>query len=699
MHENPPWWESPLRIIDYVYTSEIDTIDMAAYTRFCQKMHANVVHFHCMDCSNGGVDEEKLYFRCQHARRTHRDLLAEGIPLLHDAGIKVVVYFDGHWFPAAFLDAHPNWQVLREDGSRVGEFYGSDDATTCVNSPWRDWSYEVITDILAYDVDGIFFDGPLTYLGAGGCYCATCKTLFRRRYDRDMPSIDRTQGEDWRLLHDFALVSLREFYHDAYRLIKGLRPEAAVYLNAGNVGEPGWLRGRANRGLMPYQDLLISEGGFHYGRIAPHQFKTGASSRLYETQAGGKPCANAVAPAFGMYRPHLLSRSELQITISEASFGAGVYCGFFSESRLSPNLTAVEETYGFLEAHEELYRATRSAANVALLYSSQTIDHYAGVDIPYCDISGMRGEDAAAIGNFSRSFYGFYEMLQRLRIPFDVLDEPALAGDLSRYRAIVLPNCACLSDADCTALRSYAEAGGVLVADFETGFCDATGARRDTPGLLELFGVERTDRHYRHRRFDMVFLDEAVRHFAGRLQDAFVPATPYNIRCTPAGGQALGAYSETLVSNITSKYAPSSEPFLVEHAIGSGRCFYFPGTFGEFYQQMHLVPYQDLLGDILATAGAPAIRIEGDPHLLNVSVRTQPGRRLLHLVNHELGNAVESIPARHLAISLTGVDHPGRVRALKLGEDLPASVQAGWLSFILPRLDEYELIVVEEPDR
>jgi hypothetical protein len=46
------------------------------------------------------------------------------------------------------------------------------------------------------------------------------------------------------------------------------------------------------------------------------------------------------------------------------------------------------------------------------------------------------------------------------RIPFDILSDKRLSADsLSRYRAIVLPNAACLSDAACEAIEEYVRAG------------------------------------------------------------------------------------------------------------------------------------------------------------------------------------------------------------------------------------------------
>ena len=63
------WWEEPLRILDYCYATEIETIDFSDYIAFCQELHANVVHFHCHDNTNGGVDEHSIYHRSRLSKR------------------------------------------------------------------------------------------------------------------------------------------------------------------------------------------------------------------------------------------------------------------------------------------------------------------------------------------------------------------------------------------------------------------------------------------------------------------------------------------------------------------------------------------------------------------------------------------------------------------------------------------------------
>jgi len=64
------------------------------------------------------------------------------------------------------------------------------------------------------------------------------------------------------------------------------------------------------------------------------------------------------------------------------------------------------------------------------------------------------------------------------------------AATLKKYSALLLPNVATLSDAQCTQIREYVRSGGSLLATFETSRYDEWGTRRSRLGLADVFGIE-----------------------------------------------------------------------------------------------------------------------------------------------------------------------------------------------------------------
>jgi hypothetical protein len=512
-----------------------------------------------------------------------------------------------------------------------------------------------------------------------------------------MPAWDKNDAEGWAQLREFTIASLSDYYRDAYGWVKAIKPNAAVYLNAANVSEPAWIAGRDNHRLLPYADILAAEGGFHYGRVAGDPWKTSASSKFYETQAGGKPALNAVSSAEGGFRRCQLGAAEMRVLLADASRGVNPYAAFFYEGLGQGGDAATRDVFAWLAANESVLRGTRSAARVALLSSTYTLETYGGVDIPWADISGMKAEGGEGPGNHSRSFYGFYELLVRSRVPFDVLDDKAVEdGKLAGYDWLVLPTAACLSRAECEAIERFVRGGGKLIADFETSHYDERGKRQRQARLAAVFGCTSLNNVIGPRNWDFARTSGTAPYLAA-ISGPAVPATRHNLAVERTTGSVQMVFSERVISNIPDRVDFTDEPFLIENAVGAGRCFYFTGTFGELYLERRFPGYARLFRRLLETQDAPILRIENCPHLVEVNLRAavDDGRRLFYLTNHELNGVEQIVPAVDLRVSLRDSKPVRGVRALRAGQALSFEQNGDELTFGLPRLEEFEVVLIE----
>src|SRR6202012_2530024 len=66
------------------------------------------------------------------------------------------------------------------------------------------------------------------------------------------------------------------------------------------------------------------------------------------------------------------------------------------------------------------------------------------------------------------------------------------AGRLKKYSALVLPNVALLSDAQCDQIRAYARSGGSLFLSFETSMFNERNEPRENFGLADIFGIKKS---------------------------------------------------------------------------------------------------------------------------------------------------------------------------------------------------------------
>ena len=88
---------------------------------------------------------------------------------------------------------------------------------------------------------------------------------------------------------------------------------------------------------------------------------------------------------------------------------------------------------------------------------------------------------------------GMYYALLEGRFLFDFVHEDRMEPErLSKYYALILPNVAMLSDAQCEQLRAYVKAGGSLLATFETSLYDQDNKPRTNFGLADIFDIQKT---------------------------------------------------------------------------------------------------------------------------------------------------------------------------------------------------------------
>ncbi len=161
------WWEKqPLRIVEIVDCFDLKRLSPETLAKTVKKLGGNVQHFHCMELSKkesgSGLDDNLMYFKTSVAAKQNPDRLAEYLLYAKKYGIRVVIYFNVHWYTPEFGKRHPDWIQIKEDGSRIMNVYGTG-TSFCINSPYREWVFQILRDLCKYDIDGIFYDGPIFF--------------------------------------------------------------------------------------------------------------------------------------------------------------------------------------------------------------------------------------------------------------------------------------------------------------------------------------------------------------------------------------------------------------------------------------------------------------------------------------------------------------------------------------------------------
>lgn len=652
------------------------------------------------------------------------DSLRGYLPHARKYGLRVLAYLNMHWFSFDFADQHPGWEQMASDGVAYGRrnpLYGSG-TTLCVNGGWRDWAIELIGEVMQTGIDGVFLDGPLFYPGC--CYCDSCREKFASLHGAEIPVAEDWSDPNWAKFVDFRSRSLAEFMADSRAAARSVNPDGVAFLNAGTWHADSWRFARCLDTVGDHQDFNGAEAFFHPGSNNDLLLAWAATAKYL--MAGGKPAVVFNHHALGPWHYIPLPNVETQLAIAQTvACGANPWFAVFDYALDHSRPAAVEsvkEIQSFLAGNEEYYTSTESFADVALLNSSQTSTHYVSA---YADFYGNLGsgrEENLGVdsgggsrvedwkmrkeiceGTVDQSYLGYFEALTRTHIPFDVvLDKQISAEGLARYRVLILPNSACLSDSQLDSIREFVRRGGSVIAEFETGAYDELGRPRTANPLLETLGVSSIGRMMRPSS-----VEEYVRVKEDHpITDGFEPgrllARPtYSLESTAQAGASVPS---VFMNEVGGAYAAlkgeSSIPALIANTAGVGRTVYAPSLVGVFYARFKLADYQALIENMVRWARVDPMPITIDcPSTVEMEPRWSSGKNqlLIHLVNNsgDMQRPIfEILPARNVRIRLRR-DDVKSVRALRAGLELKCTQAQGEVEFVLPELGIYELVVIE----
>lgn len=689
--ESDHWWQrEPLRLVDLV--TGMDGIDWAPAAVVAEKkarLAFNSEHFDVMGFVPGGMDDSKIFFRTPLSSRPQPDYLGQYLPEAHRRGIRSMIYLNVHWYTHEFGKRHPDWVQVTEAGKPLDNIY-STGTSFCTNSPWREWCFQLVRDLLKYPVDGIFYDGPVYFPET--CYCHYCRDKFQSLHGHAMPSKAARKGKAFRELVDFQAATLAEFLRDTQRIIKAAHPEVAFYMNGGARG-PNWATGRLNRVLAEHQDILGSEGGFIAGDLNQVQlWKPGLTARLLETQAPNKPRVIFSAAAHKPWTYSVLTRPELRLLYADSIANAASVWFCFTPKELDwPELDALADMNRFVAANGRYYMKTRSEARAALVWSDDTANVYNGADAQLMDIDRVAGRGGP--GNANAEFAGMADALIRAHVPFDVIDDVALEREpLNRYRIVFLPNVAAMSDGAARRLTAYVRDGGNLVASFETSLYDEYGTHRADFALAEALGASTAGRISGPRNWD--FMQRTKATAADLLARDLTPSSTYHVRVKATSAETLALHLKTMAGRYDGFPAVSDEPAVLLNKCGKGTVIYLSGDVGAMLNSFHTAEFHQLIENAVAKLAPPEVQLRDAPGSLELVVRSQDnGRRLLiHLVNFtgEMTRPIRRvIPVENLRIRLPR--RYARARTLVAGGEV--AVRGAELT--VPKVNEYEVVVVE----
>ncbi len=297
------------------------------------------------------------------------------------------------------------------------------------------------------------------------------------------------------------------------------------------------------------------------------------------------------------------------------------FCGTLYDNRwVSP----VEEVFRWHAENEPLLRERRNLARVAIVWSPQT---------------------SAAIGNAKTeaSQLGLYHALVEARIPFEMVYEQLLgAENLDRFKLLILPNVAALSDKQCAQLRDFVQRGGSLVATFETSLYDETGKKRSDFALADLFGVAYNGKTELLVKNSYINLERGTKHEilrgfeqAGRTINTigYADVSP-TLYFGAAPLTRVPSYPDLPMEDVYPRQPKTDIPEIYLREVGASRLAYFPGDIDRSFWEVLDPDHGRIIANTVRWAlNEPDFVTVNGPGVLDIAVWEQDASRTVHIVN------------------------------------------------------------------
>jgi len=541
-------------------------------------------------------------------------------------GMVVIARTDPHAILEDAYLAHPEWVAVDAEGNPRKHWASPHRWVTCALGPYNfEFMTEVHREIMSrYMVDGIFSN---RWSGSGMCYCEHCRQAFRQATGYDLPTSGDPQDPALRAYMRWRQERLFALWHLWDGEIRAINPDARYIPNTGG----GALSSLDMKTIGELSDILFADRQARRGLMAP--WANGKNGKEYRSTMGRKPVGGIFSVGVEeryRWKDSVQNDAEIRLWVADG-IAHGMrpwftkFSGVIHDDRWLP---VVESIYTWHWQNERYLRNVENLARVGLVYSQQTAAHYGFED-------ARRWVEDPSLG--------FYQALVEARIPFEMVHDQLLdAEHLHPFRTLILPNIACLSDAQCEQLREFVMRGGGLVATYETSLYDEEGRRRDTFGLAELFGVDYAS-HEGPMQNAYIRLEhgapphpllnglenaQRIVHGAHRLavrpRDAFAPA-PLTL---------VPSYPDLPMEEVYPRQPRTDIPEVYLREVGEGRVAYFPWDIDRIFWEVLCIDHGVLLGNAVewATNEPPVVVVDGSG-VLDLAVWRQAGSMTVHLVN------------------------------------------------------------------
>ncbi|MBS1871829.1 MAG: Tat pathway signal protein [Acidobacteria bacterium] len=646
-----------------------------------------------------------------------RDLYGELAAAAHSVGLVVLARMDSNRAAEDFYQAHRDWFTRDIEGR---PYRAADKYVTCVNSAYYDeYIPEVMREIIGRSKPEGLTDNSWSGLSRDMiCYCDNCARKFRdtagqalpRKHDWDNPVFRR--WIEWNYARRVEIWDLNN------RVTKAAGGADCLWIGMNSGSLAAQSRSfRDSRAIWERAEILMLD---HQARGAAGFEENADAGKLIHGVMGWDkliPESMAMYHAGGRvsFRMAAKPAAEARLWMAEG-FAGGLqpwwhHIAAYHEDRRM--YRTAEPMMRFYRDNERYLVNRRLVANVGVVWSQRNTDVFG------------RNEAAELV---EAPYRGFTEALLKARIPYAPVHIDHVAREAANLKALILPEIAAMSEAQCAAVRDFVANGGRLIATGSTSLYDESGAARPDFALADLFGAHRAGAPDRKSAIANVHtylrLAPELRRQAPGPHIADEPAvsgTRHPILkgfdetdIVPFGGVLAGLRADPS-ANVLATFVPEFPIFPPETSwmrqpktdipglVVKGRTAYLAADLDRRYARDGMVDHGDLLANLVRWALGDAVPLEVQGHgRVDCSLYAQPGRLILHLVNLTSAGTGRApiddlVPVGPLEVRVRlPKDVSGSsVRLMVAGSGAEAKVDGGRVRFEVRSIADHELAVIE----
>lgn len=619
---------------------------------------------------------------------------------------------------------HPDWRHIPTNTTVIPEVDTAKDPVgggLCLLGPWGDALIDLLAEVLTKypDVDAFSFDG---LHHSGVCYCAHCRENYRKETGLEIPNVDMNDPAYRRYLY-FRDRQLEALIERMQTRLKAIKPGVALVTwstNAGRFGHfldiPRNMPARMNLLLdAPDQEFWMDEtnrGNTLIPAFANAAIRAASNHRV----AFSSPYLFSHGNPYGpdSFPPQEVIR-RMMLTLT---YGARPSLAL---AQPAPLQDAIYESVRRIARHTPWMTHLQDEPWAAMVMSDTT-------RVFYGRESGRMEE------RYLANVLGFFRTAVEEHLPVTVIEDWNLnERDLARYKVLILPNTACLTDEQAHAITEFVKRGGGLVATLDTSLCDAFGEPRKDFALADLFGahykgvpkseggktealdvnfVKGLDASYWEKRKNIYsFRRGKGALFADPRLTSYIGDAPVTFKGQATAVGDLSSGAETVGVFSASDGQGTALPAVVTRMVGKGRVVYFAAGFDAAYY-LYPYPYERLLLSRAIRWAAPepfkiAVEAPMCVHATRFRQKTAQGERLIvHLFN-DLNSAgghakpeddvplrEEVVPIHDIRVRFTGY-RITRVRLEPEGKALPMRATKEGVEIDVPPLGMHAMIVAD----